>query len=55
MDSFDTYNIKDWNIPINVRLVGKGMDLYYDVFPNIEIANSIIEEMNQNPNKFILC
>lgn len=55
MDSFDAYNIKDWDIPINVRLVSQGMDLYYDVFPNVEIANSIIEEMNQNPNQFILC
>ena len=55
MDSFDTYNIKDWNIPINVRFVDKEMDLYYDVFPNIETVNSIIEEMNQTPKQYILC
>ena len=41
------------NSVIRIHLVGAGEDKYYDTFPSLEFVEEIIEDMNNNPDKYI--
>lgn len=53
-DKIDIKTIRPNNRVTRIHLVGAGEDLYYDTFPSLEFVEEIIEDMNNNPDKYIL-
>lgn len=53
-DEINIKTIRPNNIVTRIHLVGVGEDTYYDKFSSLEFVEEIIEDMNNNPDKYVL-
>lgn len=53
-DDIDNKTIRPNNRVIRICLVGVGEYTRYGTFPSLEFVEEIIEDMNNNPDKYIL-
>lgn len=53
-DKIDIKTIRPNNRVTRIHLVGVGEDTHYDTFSSLEFVEEIIEDMNNNPDKYIL-
>ena len=53
-DKINIKTIRPNNRVTRILLVGVGEDTYYDTFPSLDFVEELIEDMNNNPDKYIL-